>query len=176
MASPTRWTWVWVSSRSWWWTGKPGVLQSMGSQRVAHNWWTELNWIYKRKKEPAKCHEFVPQLLLQSSCYLLTKTAYLKSPTGSRPKWLHLPGCVCLAERVSVGPAMQARATASWGLELPPGAWDIPQAEGWDRTERDLGPLAFPAFPCVPGAVFWEDWRAGQKPTPLGASQWDERG
>ena len=34
MASPTRWTWVWVSSRSWWWTGKPGVLQSMGSERV----------------------------------------------------------------------------------------------------------------------------------------------
>ena len=42
MASPTRWTWVWVSSGSWWWTGKPGVLQSMGSQGVAHNWTTEL--------------------------------------------------------------------------------------------------------------------------------------
>ena len=38
MASPTRWTWVWASSRSWWWTGKAGVLQSMGSQRVGHNW------------------------------------------------------------------------------------------------------------------------------------------
>ena len=37
MASPTRWTWVWVSSRSWWWTGKPGVLQSMRSQRVGHD-------------------------------------------------------------------------------------------------------------------------------------------
>ena len=36
--------WVWASSRSWWWTGKPGVLQSMGSQRVGHNWVTELNW------------------------------------------------------------------------------------------------------------------------------------
>jgi len=34
MASPTQWTWVWVNSRSWWWTGRPGVLQSMGSQRV----------------------------------------------------------------------------------------------------------------------------------------------
>ena len=44
MASPTRWTWVWVSPRSWWWTGKPGLLQSMGSQRVGHNWATELNW------------------------------------------------------------------------------------------------------------------------------------
>ena len=43
MASPTRCTWVWVSSRSWWWTGKPGVLQSMELQRVGHDWATELN-------------------------------------------------------------------------------------------------------------------------------------
>ena len=45
MASPTGWTWVWASSGSWWWTGRPGVLQSMGLQRVRHNWPTELNWI-----------------------------------------------------------------------------------------------------------------------------------
>ena len=44
MASPTQWIWVWVVSWSWWWTGKPGMLQSMGSQRVRHNWVTELNW------------------------------------------------------------------------------------------------------------------------------------
>ena len=37
-------TWVWVNSRNWWWTGKPGMVQSMGSQRVRHNWATELNW------------------------------------------------------------------------------------------------------------------------------------
>ena len=44
MASLTRWTWVWVNSGSWWWTGRPGVLQFMGSQRVGHDWATELNW------------------------------------------------------------------------------------------------------------------------------------
>ena len=44
MASRTLWTWVWVGSRSWWWTGKPGMLQSRGLQRVGHNWVTELNW------------------------------------------------------------------------------------------------------------------------------------
>ena len=44
MASLTQWTWVWVRSRSWWWTEKPGMLQSMGSQRVRHDWVTELNW------------------------------------------------------------------------------------------------------------------------------------
>jgi len=43
-ASPTQWTWVWVNSGSWWWTGRPGMLQSMGSQRVGHDWVNELNW------------------------------------------------------------------------------------------------------------------------------------
>ena len=45
-----RWTWLWVSSGSWWWTGKPGMLQSMGSQRVGHNSAaTELNWNIENK-------------------------------------------------------------------------------------------------------------------------------
>ena len=44
MASLTRWTWIWASSGSWWWTRKPGMLQSMGLQRVGHDWETELNW------------------------------------------------------------------------------------------------------------------------------------
>ena len=44
MASRTQWTWVWVNSGSWWWTGRPGMLQSMGSLRVGHDWATELNW------------------------------------------------------------------------------------------------------------------------------------
>ena len=44
MASPTRWTWVWVNSGSWWWTERPGVLRFMGSQRVGHDWATELDW------------------------------------------------------------------------------------------------------------------------------------
>ena len=42
MASPTQWTLIWVNSGSWWWTGRPGKLQSMGSQRVGHDWTTEL--------------------------------------------------------------------------------------------------------------------------------------
>ena len=44
MASPTQWAWVWVNPRSWWWTGRLDVLHSMGSQRVGHEWVTELNW------------------------------------------------------------------------------------------------------------------------------------
>ena len=59
MASPIRWTWVWASSGSWWWTGKPGMLQSVGLQRVRHNWVTELNWIESILKNN------------QNSCYLM---------------------------------------------------------------------------------------------------------
>ena len=56
LASPTRWIWVWVSSGSWWWTGKTGVLRSMGSQRVRHNWATEL------RTNPAQCHSVLVTL------------------------------------------------------------------------------------------------------------------
>ena len=45
MASPTQWTWAWVNSGSWWWTGRPDMLWFMGLQRVGHHWATELNWI-----------------------------------------------------------------------------------------------------------------------------------
>ena len=44
MASPTQWAWVWANSGSWWWTGRPGVLESIGWQTVGHDWATELNW------------------------------------------------------------------------------------------------------------------------------------
>ena len=44
MASSTQWTWVWMDYGSWWWTERPGVLRFMGSQRVGHDWVTELNW------------------------------------------------------------------------------------------------------------------------------------
>ena len=59
IASLSQWRWIWVNSRSWWWKGKCRVLQSMGSQRVGHDWVTELNWttqwknikFYKRKQK-----------------------------------------------------------------------------------------------------------------------------
>ena len=48
-ASPTWWTWIWETSGSWWWTRKPGMLQSMGLQRVGDFWEPELNWTAHRK-------------------------------------------------------------------------------------------------------------------------------
>ena len=63
MASLTQWTWVWVSSGSWWWTGKPGVLQSIGLQRLSYNWVTELNWRPNKGGEP--CSQW-PCILITS--------------------------------------------------------------------------------------------------------------
>ena len=51
MASMNQWTWVWANSRSWWWTGRPGVLRFMESQTVRHNWTTELNWTEQKAGE-----------------------------------------------------------------------------------------------------------------------------
>ena len=53
MASLTRWTCIWVDSGRWWWTGRPGMLWFMGSQRVGHDWATELNWRWTRKQDLA---------------------------------------------------------------------------------------------------------------------------
>ena len=62
MASPTWWAWVWVSSGSWWWTGKPGMLQSMGSQRVGHDWVNELSWSPNDKTPFCSVQVLVPTL------------------------------------------------------------------------------------------------------------------
>ena len=58
MASPIWWTWVWVNSGSWWWTGRPGMLWFMGSQRVGHDWATELNWTEPKEKYILKFFSF----------------------------------------------------------------------------------------------------------------------
>ena len=69
MVSPTQWTWVWVNSGSWWWTGKPGVLQFMVSQRVKHDWATELNWT--ELKVMACTHAHTSLKILINSCKTL---------------------------------------------------------------------------------------------------------
>ena len=68
MASLTQWTWAWVNSGSWWWTGKPGLLQSMGLQRVRHNWATDLNWTKHMQK------------ILENSIYIEEHDKILKQP------------------------------------------------------------------------------------------------
>ena len=101
MASPTQWTWVWISSGSWWWTGKPGVLQSMGSQRVGHDWVTELTCTLTCWH---KCVHMCTYEHIQSSVVPWNKNHIphysLQGPVWSVPSlplpitnqlWLHLP-------------------------------------------------------------------------------------
>ena len=81
MASPpTQWIWVWVNSRSWWWTEKPGVLQSMGLQRVRHNWTTELNWRVLR-------HWWCPHHSLISVLFSQFKSLFSIFPVLFLPLW-----------------------------------------------------------------------------------------
>ena len=83
-ASPTQWTWVWSSTGSWWWTGKPGVLQSMGSQRVRHDWGTELNWpVFLHGKSHRKSYFLVVAWPVEAS--LQTSRAILPACMGSNP-------------------------------------------------------------------------------------------
>ena len=84
MASLTRWTWVWVGSRSWWWTRRPGVLQFMGTQRIRHDWITELNWLsmyYVNEYFSLKCihcnskrslHTFTPEVRQPGNCLFIS--------------------------------------------------------------------------------------------------------
>ena len=118
MALPTQWTlpiqwtlptqWVWVNSRSGWWTGRPGVLQSMGLQRVGHDWTTEMNWT-------GHCFTILCQFLvcnnvIQLYAYIYPSLLSLPPcPLGHRgePRWapgamhglplavLHTVVCVC---------------------------------------------------------------------------------
>ena len=79
MVSLTQWTWVWVNSGSWWWTGRPGMLQSMGSQRVGHDWATELNWWLSIVTHPAYLTS-----MQSRSCNIL---GWMKHKLESRLLW-----------------------------------------------------------------------------------------
>ena len=86
MASLTWWTWVWASFSSWWWTGKPGMLQSMGSQRIRHNWATELN-IYGALlciKYHSRCLTNISSLYLSDKCIFLGFTDKEMKAQGSQ--------------------------------------------------------------------------------------------
>ena len=87
MASQTQWTGVWVNSGSWRWTGRPGVLQSMGLQRVGHDWVTELNWILD-SLSPSSIFWSVSQALLVLPSKCASKSIHVSSslpPPRSEP-------------------------------------------------------------------------------------------
>jgi len=68
MASPTQWIWVWVNFSSWWWTGRPGMLQFMGSQRIGLDWAAELNWCVLHLLYPFICWWTFSMLICLGYC------------------------------------------------------------------------------------------------------------
>ena len=94
MASPMRWTWVWVNSGSWWWTGRPGVLQFMGSQRIGHDWTTELNWTECKSWDESKYFMNDEAEQNQASRYWLSKLNGLCRSLVNTSKWgVYCPHC-----------------------------------------------------------------------------------
>ena len=89
MASPTQWTWVWVDSQSWWWTGRPGMLWFMGSQRVKHNWATELNWTELMWIFSFSSTTYWKRLLLLVLTFLSNNTIYYKYTVWFLDSWFH---------------------------------------------------------------------------------------
>ena len=96
MASLTRWTLVWVNSRRWWWTGRPGMLRFMGSQRVGHDWVTELNWTVSTNLRSLKQHHLSAQSSVGLSAWDLTKL---------------MPGCLLTAPYLGFGVLFQVTPT-----------------------------------------------------------------
>ena len=97
MASPTRWTWVWVNSRIWWWTGRLDVLQSMVSQRVGHNWWTKLDWtslwpknwhLFRSIISPQTPEHLAPSLMAHMHLGRVESWSLLRSQWQSTPVFL----------------------------------------------------------------------------------------
>ena len=81
MASPIWWSWVWVSSGSWWWTGKPGMLQSMGLQRVRHDWVTETCPSKTQSEKAAACHLDASPRMIHQHCTRLWKLPNIRPQT-----------------------------------------------------------------------------------------------
>ena len=87
MASLTQWMWVWVNTGSWWWTGRPGVLQFMGSQRVRHNWVTELKhkkWVQKIRTAKSWNHRLSAR---GGKVNNKERNEYIIHPTTSQEIW-----------------------------------------------------------------------------------------
>ena len=112
MASPTQWTWVWVNSGSWWWTGRPGVLQFRGLQRVGHDWVTELtDWLM--------CLFFGSKITSDSDCSHAIKRHLL-----FRRKVMTNPYSVLKSNN---GLYMQSYSFSHSHVQM----WDLVHKEGW---------------------------------------------
>ena len=85
-------TWVWMNSRSWWWTGRPGVLRFMGSQRVGHDWATELNWTELKGVSSATQHTPPTILHRLDSLPMIAQMTKGQQSSSESLEWIHRAG------------------------------------------------------------------------------------
>ena len=132
MASLTQWTWVWANSRNWWWTGKPGVLQSMGLQRVGHNWATELtdwpvNLVFRNfcdgQESALQCRVRVWSLLWEDSTCLGV----------NKPVCHNYWDCMPRAHALQQNKSLQWKAHA---LQVESGLCSPQLEEAWKQQQR----------------------------------------
>ena len=103
MASLTRWMWVWVNSGSWWWTGRPGELRFMGSQRVGHDWATELNWTEPLDHSRGIFWFFFNwKIIALQSCVGFCHTTWISHKYMCIYTYMHKYVCVCCVLSCSV--------------------------------------------------------------------------
>ena len=139
MALLARRTWVWASSRSWWWTGKPGMLQSLGSQRVRHDWVTELNW-WDEKCSRQKILEKRHRHGVQADLWLNYMTTWWTSG-----KLFHLPEPQLLLHKTEL-------------IELPPIMVELRQlisANGWEN-------VTYGGYSWHDACLIWLELQEGQ--------------
>ena len=126
MASPTQWTRAWVNSGSWWWRGRPGMLQSMGSQRVGHDWATEPNWTTVEVAFSCEKSLTIFSQLKGSFCVPLLQGGWVPSLMGEPRSWM---------PQVRLGRSKNKQKRSP---ELP--CWKTPPgSKHWDWNGRCLG-------------------------------------
>ena len=137
MALLTQWTWVWVDSGRWWWTGRPGKLWSMGLQRVGHDWAIELNW------------DCLHLCMIPDFCYIfwLIAAGMLSLGTVKIWGWIILfkrrcPVC-CRMLVLSLSYTIDARSSPSlWYLKMSSDIAKIPVGVGFSHKTLTLNILS----------------------------------
>ena len=152
MASPPQWTWVWRNSGSWWSTGRPGVLQSMGSQRVGNDWATEVNWNYGGGNEEngdllqkAPCKHCYTQSSQPWSRPLLTCTSTGDTQTQFCLRLCGISGSWCAQGLFELSESLWQ----VWGLILNVNLPCLPSFWGFSFASLDVGYLLRSMSSCM---------------------------
>ena len=157
MALPTQWTWVLVDSRSWWQTGEPGMLQSTGSQRVRHDWATELNWA-----EPKLSVSKTWLCSIEKTAQLLVRSRIEEGRKGMLGG--EISSCLTIkSSSRAAGPHFGRRATDSSRWVSSEGTlhrWASQRTMGTGEEPRERGSMP------RPGKSGRGQWSEQQKPHP----------